>query len=91
MTPERGKNTQALGEYVLKWATEIHADELKLMMHSGMRAGFTHVALLWDGVFVFEGVVGVLGGVVGRRVSIVGGSVKSDRAVTWKGCRRWHE
>lgn len=60
-------------------------DELKLIMRSVMCARFTHVALLWDGVFVFEGVVGVLGGVVGWRVSVVRGSVKSNSTITWMG------
>lgn len=44
---------------------------------------FTHVALLRDGVLVLEGMVGKLRGVVGRRVSVVRGSIKRNCAVTW--------
>jgi len=46
---------------------------------------FTHVALLRDGVLVFEGMVGKLRGVVGRRVSVVCASIKSNCAVTCMG------
>lgn len=45
---------------------------------------FTHVALLRDGVFMLEGVVGELRGVVRRRVSVIRGSVEGNCTVTWR-------
>lgn len=45
----------------------------------------THCALLDERLFVFEGVVGELGAVVCRSVTVITGSIKRDRAVT---CQR---
>ncbi len=52
------------------------------LVHGVCVCVFTHVALLRDGVLVFEGVVGKLRGVVGRCVSVVCGSIKRNCAVT---------